>query len=143
MEWIQLIEIFNGTVTRLKLSLGIGSWIQAFCYDSDTNLNPSLKRSHRKLPSPLRDPFHFTSESRFPTLIWANSKFVAVRAKNKTASISSSDIGHPNMNRSQSLLSELPRSKSKFESELWQNPPDLSSLFDIYGLDTVLDEQYR
>jgi hypothetical protein len=33
--------------------------------------------------------------------------------------------GHPNMSCSQSSFLDLPRSKSKLESELWQNPPDL------------------
>jgi hypothetical protein len=51
--------------------------------------------------------------------------------------MSSSDPAHPNISRSQSLFRDLPRWKSNLESELWQNPSDLRSLFYIYVLSTL------
>jgi hypothetical protein len=63
-------------------------------------------------------------------------RYVAVRGENETASMSSLDTGHPHMSCSQSSFRDLPHSKSKLESELWQNPADLRYLFYIYGLAT-------
>jgi hypothetical protein len=59
------------------------------------------------------------------------------RGKHDNANISSSGTGNPNMSHSKVSIRDRPRWKSKLESELLQNPPDLRSLFYIYGFATL------
>jgi hypothetical protein len=94
---------------------------------SSFNTAAMRTRFYHELPILLHDG---------PSKIWKR-RFVGVCGKNKTARISSSDTGHPNMSRSQSLFRDLPSLKTKLESELRQNPPDLRSLFYIYETATL------
>jgi hypothetical protein len=104
-----------------------------------------LNWSHRKLPSSFTDPDHFRSGSVFPTLIWAIRKYryEMWQCKNQvlltlrrfgrhfTANCQFRGMVPAKCgNRPQSSFHDLPRSKSKLESEFWQTPPaDLRSLF--------------
>jgi hypothetical protein len=72
-------------------------------------------------------------------MVVPENAFAAVHGKYETAYISNSDTDHANMSLSQTSYRNVPQTKSKLESELQQNPPDLKPFFTsmysiLYGL---------
>jgi hypothetical protein len=64
-----------------------------------------------------------------------SSDFCQIALKKDTGIIGSLGTGHPNVRCSQAR--DMPRWKSKLQSELLQSPPNLFYLFYIYGFATL------